>query len=147
MELSIKTFNDSLYTSGNSARYAGDSGYDLYFPDGIIIPPRTTVRIDLKIQVQLLDSTGKPRSLLLLPRSSICKTPLRLANSVGLIDAGYRGNLIVYVDNISDENFQIEKYSRLFQIVCPDLSEFTVKFVDYFTRTTRGSGAYGSTGV
>ena len=144
MELSIKTFNDSLYTSGNSARYTGDSGYDLYFPDGIIVPPRTTVKIDLKIQVQLLDPTGKSRSLLLLPRSSICKTPLRLSNSIGLIDAGYRGNLIVYVDNISDENFQIEKHSRLFQIVCPDLLEFTVKFVGYFTGTAR---AYGSTGI
>ena len=45
-------------------------------------------------------TTLEPCSFLLLPRSSISKTPLRLSNSVGLIDAGYRGELQAPVDNI-----------------------------------------------
>ena len=52
---------------------------------------------------------GKPTAYYLYPRSSMgSKTPLRLSNSVGIIDAGYRGNIIGVVDNISDrENYNI----------------------------------------
>ena len=39
-----------------------------------------------------------------MPRSSISKTPLRMSNSVGLIDGGYRGEIMASVDNISDDD-------------------------------------------
>ena len=42
-----------------------------------------------------------PTSYMLVPRSSISKTPLRMANSIGIIDAGYRGEIMAAVDNIS----------------------------------------------
>ena len=45
-------------------------------------------------------------------RSSISKTPLRMSNSIGLIDGGYRGELKVYVDNISDDPFELKKGNR-----------------------------------
>ena len=87
------------------------------------------------------------------PRSSISKTPLRLANSVGIIDSGYRGNMIGVFDNISSTSYTIDKHSRLLQLCAPDLGKFwinTIK-VDNFDAlkmtTSRGGGGFGSTGI
>ena len=82
-----------------------------------------------------------------MPRSSIPKTPLRLSNSIGLIDAGYRGELQAPLDNISDENYLVKAGTRLFQIVNPDLSTFSsINIVDKLSETDRGEGGFGSTG-
>ena len=50
------------------------------------------------------------------PRSSMgSRTPLRMSNSVGIIDSGYRGNIIGIVDNRSNEDYVVEKGTILFQ--------------------------------
>jgi dUTP pyrophosphatase len=86
----------------------------------------------------------------MMPRSSISKMPLRLANSVGIIDAGYRGNLIAAVDNIDKATvYNVAPDTRLFQICSPDLSVFLkVEVVDVIPGgpTLRGEGGFGSTG-
>ena len=88
----------------------------------------------------------------LYPRSSTgTKTPLRLSNSVGIIDSGYRGNITAVFDNISGMPFTIEKYQRLVQICPPNLSfPFIVTLVENVGElsgeTLRGSGGFGSTG-
>ena len=74
-------------------------------------------------------------------------TPLRLANSVGIIDAGYRGNIIGIVDNLSDEDFVIEQNTRLFQICSPSLSSISFSVVNVLSDTSRGTGGLGSTGA
>lgn len=91
----------------------------------------------------------------LYPRSSIIKTPLRLANSVGIIDAGYRGEIIAVVDNIDRNNDikdVVENYAkkkeRLFQICAPNLSAFEVEIIEneeILGKTERGEGGFGST--
>ena len=104
MKLLIKTNNEylkSLYI--NHEHYnAGDSGIDLFFPEDIRINPGETKEIDLQIQCEALSDQNDNInvSYYLYPRSSIIKTHLRMANSVGIIDAGYRGNIIACVDNI-----------------------------------------------
>ena len=82
----------------------------------------------------------------LFPRSSISKTPLRMSNSIGLIDGGYRGEIMASCDNIKDFNFKIEKGQRLFQLVAVDSSPISYKVVDELSETTRGQGGFGSTG-
>ena len=84
-------------------------------------------------------------SYYLYSRSSIVKTPLRLANSVGIIDAGYRGNIMAYVDNIKTEDYIVERGTRLFQICSGDLSPLTFEMVNQLSETTRGIGGFGST--
>ena len=88
------------------------------------------------------------------PRSSTgTKTPLRLSNSVGIIDSGYRGNIISAFDNRSNtgEAFKVVKGMRAVQICPPDLSyPIVVKLVESETElgvTNRGEGGFGSTGV
>ena len=70
-----------------------------------------------------------------------------MANSMGIIDSTYRGELIVALDNISNEFVTIEAGKRLFQICSCDLTPFErVEKVDSLDETERGSGGFGSTG-
>ena len=121
-----------------------DSGIDLYCPETVTIMPGTLHKIDMKIQCEMI-SNEKNVSYYLYPRSSIINTPLRMANSVGIIDAGYRGNIIACVDNISEVPYTIERNTRLFQICAPDLSSINLSIVNSLSDTTRGTGGFGST--
>ena len=137
----------------------GDSGVDVYVPIRTVVPACSQVRISLGIHCSVLKKTTisfpngassitlEPSSFLLLPRSSISKTPLRLSNSIGLIDSGYRGVIQAPVDNISEEDYIIEAGTRLFQLVNPDLNTFTeINIEDSLDETERGTGGFGSTG-
>ena len=90
-------------------------------------------------------------------RSSLSKTPLRLANNQGIIDAGYRGSLIGMFDCMYNDtsdarefDYYMEKYTRMLQICAPGLVPIYVNIVDKFEElgpsTSRGSGGFGSTG-
>lgn len=80
------------------------------------------------------------------PRSSMgSKTPLRMSNSTGIMDSGYRGNVIGLVDNLSNEPYEIKKGTRLFQLCAPGLANPEVKLVESLDETERGSGGFGST--
>ena len=143
----------------------GDSGVDLHFPKDILCEPHKTTKISLDVKCSVYNSkqqelfekgykrdpeAGEPISqpFYIYPRSSIGKTPLRLANSVGIIDAQYRGNIIVQVDNISDDPYNIKKGQRLFQICSQDLTPFeNIKIVDSLLNTERGAKGLGSTGA
>ena len=81
-----------------------------------------------------------------MPRSSISKTPLRQCNSVGLIDGGYRGEIMAAVDNVKDEPYTVEPGQRLFQLVAMDGSPIHFELVSMLTETGRGEGGFGSTG-
>tara|TARA_Y100000992_G_scaffold69024_1_gene43089 strand:- start:115 stop:759 length:645 start_codon:yes stop_codon:yes gene_type:complete len=101
---------------------------------------------------------GKYVSYYLYSRSSTAtKTPLRLANSVGIIDSGYRGNIKSVFDiNLAyfkfNKDFTLESNNRYVQITPPDLSNYPMKvvIVDDITKlgnlTSRGTLGFGSTG-
>ena len=74
------------------------------------------------------------------------KTPLRLSNSMGLIDAGYRGNIIALVDNLSETDYKVMPGSRLVQLVSPVADPITFQVVNSLSETSRGTGGLGSTG-
>ena len=94
-----------------------------------------------------VEKNGKPFGYYMFPRSSISKTGLRLANSVGIIDSGYRGELMAVVDNVFESVWTVSKGDRLFQVCAPDLEPFSrVELVDELDDTERGTGGFGSTG-
>jgi dUTPase len=158
-----------------------DSGFDLFVPydysdhafgytDNCV--SHTTFRAPLSVKCAMVETVSaaaaesgdnriaseKPVGYYLYPRSSIVKTPFRMANSVGIIDSGYRGEIMAVVDNIDrviyDLKVCLDRYappmSRLFQICSPTLEPFLVKIVEYendLGLTDRGDGGFGSTGV
>ena len=84
---------------------------------------------------------------LILPRSSIgTKTPLRLSNSVGLIDSGYRGELGVLYDNISDTPYEIHAGDRIAQLLVMPSYRFQAKVVDILADSDRGETGFGDSG-
>jgi dUTP pyrophosphatase len=136
-----------LYGLG-AKNYQSDSGFDLYCPHDIVIPAMSVgFKLDLQIKLMLTDADGKSKPFMLVPRSSMgAKTPLRLSNSVGIIDREYRGNIIGLIDNISKEYFIAKKGDRLLQIVPFDGEGVgSVSFGDV-NETIRGTSGLGSTG-
>jgi len=134
----------SFYQTSNH-NYATDSGYDLYIPNTVTLPPNSTTLVDLMIRCQLQASEQNIHGYYLYPRSSISRTPLRLANSVGIIDFNYRGTLKVAIDNRSAEPYEIKGGERLFQLCMPDLRPFKVVLGHVNKNTDRGEGGFGST--
>lgn len=132
----------------HSSYHDGDAGLDLFCPEDIIIPAKSLGKVNFGISCEALSNDKMDGlSFYLYPRSSIIKTPLRLANSVGIIDKGYRGNLMGCFDNISEEDYLIEKGTRLVQICAPNLGTISFELTDSLSETSRGAGGYGSTGV
>tara|TARA_B100001063_G_scaffold196506_3_gene188484 strand:- start:17 stop:631 length:615 start_codon:yes stop_codon:yes gene_type:complete len=134
-----------------------DSGFDILNPINFKISKNDkTTKYNLKIKTAAFNishSNQIPSPYYVYPRSSIYKTPIRLANSVGIIDTGYRGNLCALIDiynnSTNDKDYIIEKGSRLFQICSPNLNPIIVQIVnseDELGITSRGSGGFGSTG-
>ena len=150
MKLLIKTENPVLTTVYNNHQHynPGDSGLDLFCPETITINPGETVKINLQIKCEALSNDRQRNvSYYLYPRSSIIKTPLRLSNSVGIIDAGYRGDIIACVDNIKNESYTITQGDRLFQICAGNLEPIEFQLVNDLSNTQRGTGGFGSTGL
>ena len=145
MKLKIKPLNKNAqkYYSNHGHFHSGDAGLDLYILETETIKSGETRLIKLGIACEPIDG----KAYYLFPRSSISKTPLRLANSVGIIDAGYRGNIKAFVDNIKDIPFTIEKGTRLFQICGPYLESISFEIVQDLSNSQRGSGGFGSTGI
>ena len=144
MHLKIKPRNNSVFRmyEEHGQFHVGDAGLDLFVVKEQTIERGKTGLIKLGISCETMEK----RPYLLMPRSSISKTPLRLCNSVGLIDAGYRGEIMAAVDNIKQEDYTINSGQRLFQIVAMDGSPLSFELVDKLSSTSRGAGGFGSTG-
>ena len=127
-----------------------DSGLDLYCPDDITVSGLGTINHMIKC-CMVNNDTGELSGYYLYPRSSLSKFPLMLANHVGIIDSGYRGNLMVSLDNIHPNQAHLaHRGDRLVQVCAPDLAPFLVELVDNadnLSSTTRGTGGFGSTGT
>jgi dUTP pyrophosphatase len=166
-EQNVEEHNKKVYESAYP-----DSGFDLFIPydytehaNGYTDNRLSTItfRAPLGIKCSMsrfnpIYKKSSPSGYYLYPRSSIVKTPFRLSNSVGIIDAGYRGEIMAVVDNIdaayNDTSVCLKRYmppmSRMFQICSPTLEPFLVTIVDSAEKlgsTERGSGGFGSTGV
>lgn len=105
--------------------------------------------LDLGVRAMLVnDTTVAPVHYWLLPRSSIYKTGYLMANSVGVIDASYRGVLKAPVAKVAPAAGGFKRGDRHFQIVAPDMGYIaTIRRVKALPDTVRGDGGFGSTGA
>ena len=145
MKLFIKAHNTTAleFYRDHGHFHVGDAGLDLYVLENIHFDPGETKAIKLGVSCEPEDGIA----YYLFPRSSISKTPLRMSNSIGLIDGGYRGEIIAMCDNIKLEAYTAEKGQRLFQLVATDSSPIQYELVEDLEMTTRGVGGFGSTGI
>ena len=124
----------------NKAKQNEDTGLDIPMPCSVTVPAKSKAfTVDLGFKAE------QNQGYMLVPRSSISKTPLRLANSIGIIDKSYRGKVMVKVDNNSSSDFVMNEGSCYFQIVAFDGILPTYYLVDNINETKRGDGGFGST--
>lgn len=138
-----------------------NSGFDLFLPETIRISGDwflQTKMVDHRVKCEAFMCEGDeengwelvPTGFYMYPRSSLSKLPIMMANHVGIIDSGYRGNLIAAVRNLGADELVIDipKYSRLFQVCAPSLCPIHVVLVNNgdLSNTVRGEGGFGSSG-
>lgn len=137
-----------------------DAGFDLLSPSEFIFSSSCVNKLDYKIScsAQIVEGMHQGQPLMICntgyymyPRSSISKSNLRLANNVGIIDAGYRGHLMGMFDVVYADNMMVNKYDRHLQICAPDLMPIIIDIVEtkeeLGDKTVRNDGGFGSTGV
>jgi dUTP pyrophosphatase len=130
-----------------------DAGFDLFSPDTKTMKSSNVNKLDYQVICAakiVSNNSSYNTGFYMYPRSSISKSCLRLANNVGIIDAGYRGHLIGMFDVIYHDTATVNKFDRYLQICAPGLVPIIVELVK--TReglgenTARGAGGFGSTG-
>lgn len=143
MYLDIK-LSDNLLLPTRAHPY--DAGLDLRSTIDTYICTNGAELIDTGVAVRI----PKGYVGLVFARSSMGKVKVTLANSVGVIDESYRGNIKVMVINHGANDFVIKKYDRIAQLVIlpieiPQLMVFDGREEDW-DDTARGHGGFGSTG-
>ena len=121
------------------------AGWDLYAAEDAIIQPGQTAKVSTEIAIELpLGYFGA-----IFARSGLAtKQGLAPANKVGVIDADYRGPVVVALHNHSNETREVKSGDRIAQLVIvPYLLVNDLKVVDELSDTKRGGRGFGSTGV
>lgn len=118
----------------------GDAGFDLSvhcrdFDDNNHVCYRTGIAVEIPYGF-----VG-----LIFPRSSVYKTSNRLANCVGVIDSGYRGEVTATFD-IKDGSNLYQAGERCCQLIIMPIPPVTFKEADHLSPSERGEGGYGSSG-
>ena len=81
------------------------------------------------------------------PRSGLAlKHGVTVANAPGTIDSDYRGEVAILLVNLGDQDFTIERGTRIAQMVVAPVTQVTLNEVDTLEDSDRGAGGFGSTG-
>lgn len=144
MELKVKKMRDNsiLPTRGDSKA----AGIDLYacIDNPVTILSNATVMIPSGIACEFPEGYFG----LMLPRSSVgVKRKLTLANTAGVIDESFRGEIMMAFKNNGDVYQTIEPGERLAQLILLPYFTYDIVETDTLSTTERGEGGFGSTGV
>jgi dUTP pyrophosphatase len=125
--------------------HPGDAGLDLRSAIDVEVGPGERAMVPTGLAVAIPEGHAG----LVLPRSGLAsKQGLTLANAPGLIDAGYRGEVICAVVNLDpSSSVRIARGDRIAQLMVVAVPEVSPVLVDELPPTTRGEGGFGSTGT
>jgi dUTP pyrophosphatase len=128
-----------------AAVHAGDAGLDLHSTVDVDVAPGERAMVPTGLAVAIPDGHAG----LVLPRSGLAsKHGLTLANAPGLIDAGYRGEVVCAVVNLDGSDaVRIAKGDRIAQLVIVAIPEVKPTWAEKLPPSHRGTGGFGSTGT
>ena len=128
-----------------SYAYLGDAGLDLRSAEDVVLAPHERRLISTGLAIAIPEGYAgfvQPRSGMAL------KQGLSMANTPGLVDSHYRGELKVCAINLDDEKpITITQGDRIAQLVILPVPQVTLQEVDQLDETDRGTGGFGSSGV
>ena len=126
-----------------TTQHPGDAGLDLCAVEDVEVAPGARAMVPTGVAVAIPEGHAG----LVLPRSGLAsRSGLTLSNAPGLIDAGYRGEVICAVVNLDRETpVRIAKGDRIAQLVVVAIPEVKPTWAERLTDTSRGVGGFGST--
>jgi dUTP pyrophosphatase len=122
-----------------------DLGYDLFALEGAVLAARTTVRMRTGIAVEARDpATGAALGLLVRDRSSMASRGI--ATTGGVIDAGYRGEILVLMTNLGEAAVELKAGEKIAQMIPVPVLTGTVEEVESLEESARAAKGFGSSG-
>ena len=143
MIVRIKKLNENATVPTYGTDYS--AGADLYnLNEAVNIPAHKTVLIHTGISVEIPEGYAG----LIYARSGLAsKRGLAPANKVGVVDADYRGEVMVALHNHSDLDATVDAGERVAQLVVTPFLKVEYQLADELSDTVRGVGGFGSTGT
>ena len=122
-----------------------DLGYDLFALESTVLAPRATVRVRTGIAVEARNPvTGVPLGLLVRDRSSMASRGI--ATTGGVIDAGYRGEILVLMTNLGETAVELKAGEKVAQMIPVPVLTGVVEEVDSLEDSARAEKGFGSSG-
>jgi dUTP pyrophosphatase len=121
-----------------------DLGYDIFAAESVTFAPRGSAIVPTAISVEITDANGNPMGALLRDKSSVASR--RLIVTAGVIDAGYRGEIKVVMENLSDRSQVIHAGDKLANLIPYPVLTGTVEVVEDLAVSNRMAGGFGSSG-
>ena len=122
---------------------AGSAGADLKVGVNVVLSPNSQTVVTTGISLAIPEGFVG----LIFPRSGLASRGITLANSVGVIDSDYRGEIMVALVNRSLDTIALKHGDRVAQIVFLPVTQFPFTVSGSLENTERGTGGFGSTGV
>ncbi|MGD0157616.1 MAG: dUTP diphosphatase [Terracidiphilus sp.] len=123
-----------------------DLGYDVFALEGVRLASRETLKVRTGIAVEARDPrTGVPLGLLVRDRSSMAARGLAITG--GVIDAGYRGEILVVMTNLGDAAVELKAGEKIAQMVPVPVLTGAVEEAAELEDSVRAAKGFGSTGT
>jgi dUTP pyrophosphatase len=122
-----------------------DLGYDLFALEAVTLAPSATVRVRTGIAVEARHpQTGVPLGLLVRDRSSMAARGI--ATTAGVIDAGYRGEILVLMTNLGEASVELKAGEKIAQMIPVPVLTGLVEEVETLEDSSRAGKGFGSSG-
>ena len=135
-----KLLNDEATTPTKAHRT--DAGYDLYASEDAVVVGRQRTTIKTGVSFEMPDGLAG----LIWPRSGL-SVKKGLDVLAGVVDSGYRGEVMVCLYNTSDEDVEIKRGDRIAQIIFQEVPVISLLLREELETSQRGSNGFGSTGT
>ncbi len=137
--LRIKKLRDDAVVP--TRQFEGDAGLDLYAVESVVLEPMQRAKVPTGIAL----SVPKGMVGLIWDKSGLSNNH-GLKSLGGVVDAGYRGEILVGLVNLSEERYVIEKGHRIAQLLIQRIEHIAAHVVEELDSSDRGEGAFGSSG-
>jgi dUTP pyrophosphatase len=122
-----------------------DLGYDLFALEAAVLAPRVTVKVRTGISVEARHpATGEPLGLLVRDRSSMAARGI--ATTAGVIDAGYRGEILILMTNLGEAAVELKAGEKIAQMIPVPVLTGDVETVATLEDSARAEKGFGSSG-
>jgi dUTP pyrophosphatase len=122
-----------------------DLGYDLFALASAVLAPRATVKVRTGIAVEARNpKTDEPLGLLVRDRSSMAARGI--ATTAGVIDAGYRGEILVLMTNLGEAAVELKAGEKIAQMIPVPVLTGDVETVENLEESARAEKGFGSSG-